>query len=511
MGLWAFYFLAKTYLYFRGYIYFDFILNLLFAAFLIAPIPKQFKFHKALTILRNSTGLVLAFVLLWHDSWLPQLSETLDFVQQQRLPKEYIYSFLFGLVNFWEVTVLGFILAVCLLVRKHLSLTPLVIFLIFLVPLRNLGQDKSEVERYLDFFYQSESRRVISFKKPSLQDSPFDIIILHICSLSWRDLKDIGLEGDPFFKQFDYLLTNFNSVTSYTNPSAIRLLRANCGQPRHDDLYRPAEAGCYLFDSLRALGYETYFTFNFDSRFGDFAEQVRTQGHLEPPLQWTDLPIQQYNFDGSRIYDNYAVLERWWWVRQRSKADQVALYHDNTSLHDGTYWAGEQNWWKRDRAEHYREFVEKLFRDLTKFFDLVASSGRNAVIIFVPEHGMALSGSKLQAAGIREIPLPQITTVPVGIKLIGLGSHHGPIKAQIISKPTSYLALSQILASFIRQNPFGAGVALRHNIVVDLPETEFVSENQGARIIKQSNHYLLQSRSLGKEWIEVWPEALDKG
>ncbi len=505
MGLWAFYFLAKTYLYFRGYIYLDFILNLLFAAFLIIPIPQHLRFHKTLLVFRTGIGLVLGFLLLWHDSWLPSLSETIKFIQTQSLPMQYIYKFLLESVNFTEIAVLGFLGVFCILVRHRLSLTPIVLVLLLVVPLRDFNQDKGEMQRYLDSFYQSEARRVISFERLRAGDYPFDIILLHICSLAWQDLKDIGMQNHPFFNQFDILLTHFNTVTSYTNPSAIRLLRANCGQPRHDELYGNAESECYLFDALRSLGYETYFTLNHDGRFGNFAEQVSTLGHLNPPLQWTDLPVQQYNFDGSPIYDNYAVLKKSWEVRQESKASRVALYHNNTSLHDGTYWADEENWWKRRRVDHYREFVDKLFNDLTKFFDLLSASGRNVMVIFVPEHGSALSGSKLQAAGLRDIPLPQITLVPVGIKLIGTGKWQGPIVGQVISQPTSFLALAHILASFLKESPFGEGIP--QNTIATIPETDFLAENQGILVVKKGSDYLLEGRSLDKKWIRLSTES----
>jgi cellulose synthase operon protein YhjU len=501
MGLWAFYFLAKLYLYFKGYLYLDFILNLLFALFLLIPIPQRFKYHKALSVFRTGVGLVLGFLLLWHDYWLPPFSETMEFIRRQSLPTEYIYKFLLEFVNFTEIAVLGFLLLFCVLVNHRLSLTPIVLGLLLVVPLQGLKQDKGEMERYLDFFYQSEARRVVSFEKTKIGNSSFDIILLHICSLAWQDLEDIGMQDHPFFNQFDLLLTDFNTVTSYTNPSAFRLLRANCGQPRHDDLYRDGEAECYLFDALRSLGYKTYFTLNHDGRFGNFAEQVTTLGHLDPPLHWTDLPIQQHNFDGSPIYDNYAVLKKSWEIRQESEASRVAFYHNNTSLHEGNYWAGEEDRRKGGREDHYREFVGKLFSDLTRFFDLLSGSGRSVVVIFVPEHGSALSGSRLQAAGLRDIPLPQITLVPMGIKLIGAGKRQGPIAGQVVSKPTSYLALAHILASFLKESPFDKGIS--QDTIATLPETDYIAENQGARVLKKGNDYLLESRSLDKKWIRI--------
>jgi hypothetical protein len=233
--------------------------------------------------------------------------------------------------------------------------------------------------------------------------------------------------------------------------------------------------------------------------------EILRSGHVDPPLQWPDLPIQQYNFDGSPIYDNYDVLKKWWEVRLKSKSVRVVLYHNNTSLHDGTYWSDEKNWWKKGRVDHYREFVDKLFKDLTKFFDLLSASGRNIVVIFVPEHGSALSGSRLQAAGLRDIPLPQITLVPVGIKLIGTGKQQGPVVSQVVSKPTSFLMLASILASFLKENPFGGGIP--QDTIATIPETDFLAENQGVRVVMKENNYLLEGRSLDKKWIRLSTES----
>ena len=53
-------------------------------------------------------------------------------------------------------------------------------------------------------------------------------------------LKMAGLMRHPFFSGFDYTLTRFNSVASYSEPAAYRLMRANCGQARHEALEAPA-------------------------------------------------------------------------------------------------------------------------------------------------------------------------------------------------------------------------------------------------------------------------------
>jgi len=502
MGAWSFYFLAKLYLYFRGYLRLDFVLNLLFIVFLIIPVPAQLKSYRSLTVVKHVFGGILGLLLLWHDSWLPPLWFALSFVEQGGMPsKEYVYRFLLEFVNLWEIAALVSVLAVAILVRNRIRLTPVVLVLLLIVPLREFGQHPGGMEGEVRAFYRSESSRVVHFEKSKTKAPDFDVIILHVCSLAWDDLKGIGMEADPFFKTFDYLFTDFNSVTTYSNPSAIRLLRANCGQSVHDALYREAPRDCYLVDSLRDQGFETYFTLNHDGVYGHFADQVKDLGHLDAPLLPTDLSIQAYDFDGSAIYDDYDALAKWWALRQKSSSAAAAVYYNTISLHDGARWVGEKEWWKHDRTVHYREATQKLLGDVARFFDLVASSGRKAVIIFVPEHGMALRGNAFQVAGLRDIPFKQITQVPVGVKLIGRDPGGVDIPQRVIPEPTSYLALSYLLMSFMERSPFETDGMESDDRIAHLPETDFLSENQGIRIFKKGADYFLYGKE--KKWIAL--------
>jgi cellulose synthase operon protein YhjU len=502
MGVWSFYFLAKFYLYFRGYIQFDFILNLLFMIFLLIPVPPSWRSRKPWAAVKQILAVILGMLLLWHDSWLPPLWGSISFLWHGGMPqKEYVYRFILGFFSLREVAVLLVILAVVLMIRKRVRLTPVVMLLILIIALQGLSKHKGEMDHELDRFYKAESARAVRLDDARPTGPDFDIVILHVCSLSWEDLKGNGHGDDPFFNQFDYLFTEFNSVTSYSNPSAIRLLRADCGQPKHDDLYNDAARNCYLFDALRRQGFQTYFALNHDGVYGNFATQVKTEGHLDAPIFPSAEPVRAYDFDGSPIFDDYAVLETWWKIRQSSVAPRAAVYYNTISLHDGAHWADDKAWWKKDRVKQYRQAVEKLFENLTRFFNLTASSGRRVVIFFVPEHGMALRGTHLQAPGLREIPLPEITTVPVGVKLIGPGFLHDPSRQTVVTRPTSYLALSYLTASFLNQNPFAAPSSSSAERTTSLPETPFVSENQGVRIVKKGSDYFLYGKD--KKWIAL--------
>ena len=512
MAFWGFYFAAKLYLYLMGVLRPDFLFNLFFLILLILPDPARLKGSRSFSTVRFSLNLFLGGLLFWHDSWLPPLADTLHFVSEEGLPsKEYLYRFLAGFFDLKEFAVLFLLFGICIAVRNRIRFTPVIFILLLIVPLREFGLHERGLKHDLDEFHRSEAARVVPFGKTPKEK--FDIVILHVCSLSWHDLKSIGLKEDPFFRQFDYLFERFNSVTSYSNPSAIRVLRSSCGQQSHDALYSDAPAGCYLLDDLRKLGYKTYATFNHDGKYYDFKGQAERLGHLDPPNLPADLPVEALNFENSPIFDDYAVLQRWWKMREEEGPDRAAVYYNTISLHDGAHRIGERDWWKRDREAQYKEFVRKLFADVTRFFDLVASSGRNVVVLFVPEHGMALRGNRLQAAGLRDIPLPQITTVPVGVKLIGPGRKRGDVRQRVISRPSSYLALSYLLAEFIDHPPFNSNGSNRPNefdadaIIANAPETVFVAENQNFEVMMRDGNYFLNGKQ--GRWIKLSPDLLN--
>ena len=137
-------------------------------------------------------------------------------------------------------------------------------------------------------------------------------MLLHVCSLAWDDLDTVGLQDDPFLKRFDFLFTHFDSAASYSGPAAIRLLRANCGQSPHRELYAPAAPACYLVAGLESAGFEPHWAMNHDGHFGNFYADVRLRGGLEVAPTQIPAPVAQHAFDGTPVYDDYAVLSGWW-------------------------------------------------------------------------------------------------------------------------------------------------------------------------------------------------------
>lgn len=63
---WNFYFLVKFGLLWAGYLNFHPLLNLVFMAFLLMPIPNL-RLHR----IRHWIAIPIGFALFWHDTWLP--------------------------------------------------------------------------------------------------------------------------------------------------------------------------------------------------------------------------------------------------------------------------------------------------------------------------------------------------------------------------------------------------------------------------------------------------------
>ncbi|MDC6625665.1 cellulose biosynthesis protein BcsG, partial [Leclercia adecarboxylata] len=106
------------------------------------------------------------------------------------------------------------------------------------------GNDSLALDNWLENFFKAEAARQTQFPPPSPQSAAFDVVVLNVCSLAWDDLDAVGLRDNALLQRMDVVFDRFNSATSYSGPAAIRLLRASCGQPRHQALYEPAPEQC---------------------------------------------------------------------------------------------------------------------------------------------------------------------------------------------------------------------------------------------------------------------------
>lgn len=348
-------------------------------------------------------------------------------------------------------------------------------------------------------FYKKESGRMVEFSKPANGSPPFDIIILHICSLSWKDIRDSGADLLPFFSRFDYVFTNFSSACSYSGPSALRVLKSPCGQVPHPALYNDAPAGCYLMDKLRESGFKTFTMASHDGAYGDFSVNSRKYGHADPPLGIEGLPAVYRMFSGTRMCQDDAALDRYWKVRTGSKAERAAVYYNTANLHMGTSKPGASL--GADAVAAYRERLELTVKQLESFFSEVERSGRNAVVFLAPEHGAALTGTKMQARDVRDIPLPPIVTVPAAVKLIGKNPYSGAAGPQVITKPASFFALAWLISEFLRDNPFSAEARRPETVAAEAPATGFLAEDENAAVMKIGDGYVYRLKE--EKWFPL--------
>jgi len=317
-------------------------------------------------------------------------------------------------------------------------------------PAASTGKPTDDVlNSYLSDFYKRESTRRVNFPSTT-SGPPFDILVISICSLAWSDLQEVDMTIHPIFNDMDVIFDNFSSSTSYSGPAVLRMLRANCGQTPHADLYKEGDSACYLFQTLNTLGFTSEAALNHDGKFQGFLDEIRTNGNLPAPYIPTDMRPSLTGFDGSPIWDDYSTLSNWWQKRLNENADRVALLYNTITLHDGNREATADG---GGRNAPYRPRAEKLLDGIMQFMTELEQSDRRVMVIFIPEHGAALKADKMQIAGMREIPTYDITHVPVGVRLIGTADT-SPVSPVHVTGPTSFLALSDLIARVLNENTF---------------------------------------------------------
>lgn len=511
LGVWNFYFIAKLVLYWRELIGLHPLENLAFAAFLLAPISSRMARR-----IRTLLALPLGIALLYYDSWLPPISRA---ISQAGLLSTFSFSYLMELLGrfvSWPVVALLVIAwSLYRIVERHLRIGILVVAALLWTSIAQLApsrpaqvataaagstgtaqEDGTSLDAYLQSFYAQEAQRVEKLPRQDGSSVPFDVIFIHVCSLSWDDLQATGLEQHRLWNDFDVVLRNFNSAASYSGPAAIRINRALCGQPTHKGLYAPANESCYLMDNLKQAGFATSLVMNHDGHFDDFLAQVQNQNLHITPMPISGLPVNNHAFDDSPIYDDLSVLDRWLDQRQKNAAPRVAAYYNTVTLHDGNHLASAPN---LSSQETYKLRLSKFLDEMDDFLHQLEQRGRRTVVVMIPEHGAAFHGEKGQISGLREIPSPAITLVPVGIKVIGPDARRLGDAVQI-GIPTSYLAVSRIISRMLETSPFGSAGFSVADYTAELPQTEFVSENEDNVMVRRNGKYYLKQD--GDAWRE---------
>lgn len=162
------------------------------------------------------------------------------------------------------------------------------------------------------------------------------------------------------------------------------------------------------------------------------------------------------------------------------------------ALHDGNRLPG------RGRSEPFKPRAKRMFDDLNTFMNELERSGRKVMLVIVPEHGAAVRGDKIQAPRLRDIPNLRITQVPVMVKFFGLKGL--PTEAIHVTGNTSYLALTSLIGKTLETDYFGkqGGSVPLEDLVKDLPQTNPVSENGQAQVLKYKDRQYV--RMNGGEW-----------
>lgn len=524
---WNLYFLVKFGLLWAGYLNFHPMMNLVFMAFLLFPLPNS-RLHRW----RHWIAIPLGIGLFWHDTWLPGPESIMSQGSQiAGFSADYIWDLVTRFIN-WQMVGAFFVLVVAwLFLNQWIRITVFVVAAMVwinlgpLLPSINLwsaGQASNataaatssapaaaasgdlpaqtaaptsdNLNAWLNSFYASESKRTTTFPAQLPEDAqPFDLLVINICSLANSDIEAAGLMQHPLWSHFDIRFSNFNSATSYSGPAAIRLLRASCGQPSHTNLYQPAGNQCYLFDNLSKLGFTQHLMLDHNGIFGDFLKEVRENGGMQSPLMdQSKLPVNLLSFDGSPVYDDLAVLDRWLQSPDMPAGGRSATFYNILPLHDGNHFQGQS------KTADYKTRAQKLFDELDAFFTELEKSGRRVMVVVVPEHGAALQGDKMQVSGLRDIPSPSITHVPAAIKFFGMKAPHQGAAIDI-NQPSSYLAISELVARAVDGKIFTEDSVDWSAFTGNLPQTAAVSENSNAVVVQyQGKPYV---RLNGGSWV----------
>ncbi len=519
LGVWNVYFIIAFALAAFGYIELNLLGNALLMAWLLLPVGPKW-----LRILRGTLGVAAAAVLLYSESWLPGVDSILA-NKGGIAGFSLLYMAEFAL-DFINVKMVGWGLLVFLgyfLVRRYVRVTffTIVYFLGAVTmpwvqsilperapvvtadaggqtneaaaPAKTGKADAKAVGEWYDAFLAYEHDRRARFPNGlSEKDTPFDILLLSICSVSNDDLAVSQLDQHPLFKEFNIRFDSFNAATAYSGPALLRLLNGACGQPSHSELYGERRPECEIMTRLGTLGYSQRLLMDHSGEYDNFLQSMRDKAGVTATLDNAKYPTRYMGFDDEEIADSLAVLRHWQRTQVKSKAGRTATLINFIALHDGNRLPG------RGRAEPFKPRAQEMFDNIRTFLRELARSGRKTMVVIVPEHGAAVRGDKIQVPRLRDIPTMRISRVPVMVKFVGLkGMPNEPIH---VTGNTSYLALTSLIGKTLETDYFSkdGGTVPLEQLVHDLPQTNPVSENGTVQTLEyQGREYFRQN---GGEW-----------
>lgn len=519
LGVWNVYFIIAFALAAFGYIELNLLGNALLMAWLLLPVGPKW-----LRILRGTLGVAAAAVLLYSESWLPGVDSILA-NKGGIAGFSLLYMAEFAL-DFINVKMVGWGLLVFLgyfLVRRYVRVTffTIVYFLGAVTmpwvqsilperapvvtadaggqtneaaaPAKTGKADAKAVGEWYDAFLAYEHDRRARFPNGlSEKDTPFDILLLSICSVSNDDLAVSQLDQHPLFKEFNIRFDSFNAATAYSGPALLRLLNGACGQPSHSELYGERRPECEIMTRLGTLGYSQRLLMDHSGEYDNFLQSMRDKAGVTATLDNAKYPTRYMGFDDEEIADSLAVLRHWQRTQVKSKAGRTATLINFIALHDGNRLPG------RGRAEPFKPRAQEMFDNIRTFLRELERSGRKTMVVIVSEHGAAVRGDKIQVPRLRDIPTMRISRVPVMVKFVGLkGMPNEPIH---VTGNTSYLALTSLIGKTLETDYFSkdGGTVPLEQLVHDLPQTNPVSENGTVQTLEyQGREYFRQN---GGEW-----------
>lgn len=519
LGIWNIYFIVKLILFIGGVIEFNFLRNIAFIAFLIIPTR-----NRILSVIQQIAAILIGSYLFYDDSYLPPLSRALAQADQlSKFDTGYLFELLTRFVSlnflliFFITTVFYFtfykilrinVLVVSVIVylqftNSHLSFSPInkTVDSAVAEETNTVSPSSStiteQLSSYKKEFFEKQSNLKTSVNKDLAVKSEFDILVLSICSLAWDDVKYFKQENHKLFKEFDIVFDRFNSATSYSGPAIVRLFQANCGQKSHADLLtNKLDPQCSLLENLKSAGFDIELMLNHDGMFDNFLSLIKEKGGMDAkPIQYKSGPYL-LNFDSSQIYRDDDIFSHWLQDREHYKGNKKFTFYNTISLHDGVHF---ENNMKLKSTETYEQRLITLLDDMYAILDALKKSNRPVVVLFVPEHGANIRGDKMQISGMRELPSPMVTNVPVGLKVIGNNMQRTG-EQKHVTQPSSFFAIAHLVGQLLEQDVYSKNEFDPEKLLGNLPETPMLSENEGSIIMQYNKNYYYSFNN--DEWVK---------
>ncbi|MFA0440338.1 hypothetical protein BCU70_19435 [Vibrio sp. 10N.286.49.C2] len=509
LGWWTIYFSIKVMLFWDDTLGFDPTYNFAFLAFVMIPIG-----NKWLNRMRHFFAAIIALLLLHHDSFLPPIERlTSQWALVSQFDRSYLLALATDFISFDFVLLLALSIVGYLYLNQVFRLSTFVVVAMIVSSMPSyfwqtlsapsaavndmqppstqvtkttkMNDINAEVDtsseglnRYVSNFFDQQQNLTSTLSTIENYKPNYDILFINICSLAWDDLEYSGNKDHPLFDQLDIVFKNFNSATSYSGPAVLRVLRANCGQQDHAKLFDSTlTKQCSLFDQLHRLGFEKEILMNHDGKFDGFNKHIASNiGPFTAAVDIDALQPSQYAFDGTKIYRDKEVLKTWSEIEHTKPT--VSLYN-TISIHDGNRVVGQSG----SRLVTYKRQQSILLDDLLQFFNNLDASGRNIMVVILPEHGAAVRGDRMQISGMREIPTKAITSIPVGVKFFGDTAFDNKKQVEVTA-PVSFLALSDFIANVASSGVYDGDTTTLTSLVSGLPETPVVSQNSGTTMLE---------------------------